>query len=123
MEQARLTSGTTSTSQNGTTTTTNGYAPSIPIAPNSAGFSAPTNVGVASSDILAEQVQLNSQITTLRLLLLVTKKPYPAFGGRAKKDTKATFTVHFPHAECKEQTTEERLGDQNRRGGFIWYLL
>jgi hypothetical protein len=61
--------GTTNNQQNTQTTTSGGFGPTIPTAPVSTALSAPTNVGVSSSDILAEQVQLNSQITTLRLLL------------------------------------------------------
>ncbi len=63
------TTGSTTSGTNSTTTTKGGYAGTVPAAPTSNPFSAPTNIGVASSDVLAEQVQLNSQITTLRLLL------------------------------------------------------
>jgi hypothetical protein len=63
------TTGNQTTQQNGTTTTTNGFAGTVPTAPASTAFSAPTNVGVSSADILTEQVELNAQITTLRLLL------------------------------------------------------
>lgn len=58
------------TSQNNSTTTTSGgqsgTASAVPV---SNAFSAPNNVGVSSQDILAEQVQLNSQITTLQMAL------------------------------------------------------
>lgn len=63
------TNGTAVSQQNSTTTTSGGFAGTVPTAPASTAFSAPTNVGVGSADILAEQVQLNAQITTLRLLL------------------------------------------------------
>ncbi len=56
--------------QNSTVTTNSGgQAGTISSVPVSNAFSAPTNVGVSSQDILAEQVQLNSQITNLRLAL------------------------------------------------------
>jgi hypothetical protein len=63
------TTGNQTTQQNGTTTTTGGFAGTVPTAPASTAFSAPNNVGVSSADILTEQVELNAQITTLRLLL------------------------------------------------------
>ena len=65
------TTGNQTTQQNGTTTTTGGFAGTVPTAPASTALSAPTNVGVSSADILTEQVELNAQITTLRLLLQV----------------------------------------------------
>jgi hypothetical protein len=55
--------------QNTTTTTSGGQAGTISAVPVSNAPSAPTNVGVSAQDILTEQVQLNSQITTLRLAL------------------------------------------------------
>jgi len=55
--------------QSGTTSTLPSIVPTVPTAPASAPLTAPTNIGQASGDILAEQVQLNAQITTLRLLL------------------------------------------------------
>jgi len=55
--------------QNTTTTTSGGQAGTVAPIPVSNVPTAPTNIGVASQDILAEQVQLNSQITTLRMAL------------------------------------------------------
>jgi hypothetical protein len=63
------TAGNQTTQQNSTTSTTNGVAGTVPTAPTATPFSAPTNVGVSSADILTEQVELNAQITNLRLLL------------------------------------------------------
>jgi Chitobiase/beta-hexosaminidase C-terminal domain len=57
------------TQQNSTTTTSGGQAGTVAPVPVSNALSAPTNVGVSAQDILAEQVQLNSQITNLRLAL------------------------------------------------------
>ena len=62
-------SGTTNNQQNTQTTTSGGFAPTVPTALPSTALTPPTSVGVSSADILTEQVQLNSQITTLRLLL------------------------------------------------------
>jgi len=55
--------------QNTTTTSSGGQAGTIAAIPVSNVPTAPTNIGVSSQDILAEQVQLNSQITTLRMAL------------------------------------------------------
>ena len=58
------------TSSNSTTTTLNGQAGTVAPVPVSNAFAAPTSsLGLSSADMLTEQVQLNSQITTLRLLL------------------------------------------------------
>jgi hypothetical protein len=59
----------TNNQQNTTTTTSGGQGGTVAPIPVSTPLSAPTNVGISASDMLAEQVQLNSQITTLRLLL------------------------------------------------------
>jgi len=69
--QATTNNGLTqNTSQQGQTTiNSGGYAPTIPTAPISSAFTPPTNVGVSASDSLVEQVELNSQITNLRLML------------------------------------------------------
>lgn len=61
--------GSTTSAQNQTTTTTPSVSGAAPIPLTSNPLTAPNNVGVGSADILSEQVQLNSQITTLRLLL------------------------------------------------------
>ena len=61
--------GQTSNQQNTIATTNTGQAGVVAAAPVSTAFAAPTNLGVSASDLLAEQVQLNSEITTLRLLL------------------------------------------------------
>jgi hypothetical protein len=63
------TTGSQTTQQNSITSTTNGVAGTVPTAPTATPFSPPTNVGVSSADILTEQVELNAQITNLRLLL------------------------------------------------------
>jgi hypothetical protein len=55
--------------QNTTTTTSGGQAGTISAVPVSNAPSAPTNIGVSAQDILTQQVQLNSQITTLRMAL------------------------------------------------------
>ena len=61
--------GTTTATQNGTTNSTSSVAGVAPSALVSNPLTAPNNVAVASSDILAEQVQLNAQLISLRLLL------------------------------------------------------
>src|SRR5207302_1465212 len=67
------------------------------VAPVSAStaFAAPTNIGVSAADVLAEQVQLNSQITTLRLLLQgAVSDQYLVKEGRAVA-TRQQTTVGF----------------------------
>lgn len=66
---SQQTTGNQTSQQSGTTSTTTGVAGTVPTAPTSTAFNAPTNIGVSSADILTEQVELNAQITTLRLLL------------------------------------------------------
>ena len=62
--------GSTQTTQNGTTTTSNSVAGAVPVPVVPAPIAAPSNVGPQwVGHTLAEQVQLSSQITTLRLLL------------------------------------------------------
>jgi len=61
--------GSTNTTQNGTTITTPSVSGSAPAPLTGNPLAPPTNVGVGSSDILAEQVQLNAQMVSLRLLL------------------------------------------------------
>lgn len=55
--------------QSGATVTSGGVAGAVPIAPASTALTPPSNVGLSASDVLSEQVQLNSQLTVLRLLL------------------------------------------------------
>jgi hypothetical protein len=61
--------GSTATTQNSSTMTNSSVSGVAPAALTSTALSAPTNVGVGSADILAEQVQLNAQLVSLRLLL------------------------------------------------------
>jgi hypothetical protein len=61
--------GSTTTTQNGATNSTSSVSGAAPAALTANPLAAPTNVGVASSDILAEQVQLHAQLISLRLLL------------------------------------------------------
>lgn len=50
-------------------TTVPSFTPTIPSAPPSTPFTAPTNLSVSSSDMLAEQVQLNAQLQMYQMLL------------------------------------------------------
>jgi hypothetical protein len=61
--------GSTTNTQNQTTTSTPSVSGVVPQALTATPLNPPTNVGVSSLDLLAEQVQLNSQITVLQLLL------------------------------------------------------
>jgi hypothetical protein len=61
--------GSTANNQAQTTVATPSVTGVAPVALTANPLAPPTNIGVSSSDVLAEQVQLNSQITTLQLLL------------------------------------------------------
>lgn len=63
--------GTTTSQQLGTTTTSGGNSglSYIPVAPTLNPLSVSNSVGLSSSDVLTQQVELNAQITSLRLLL------------------------------------------------------
>ena len=61
--------GNTATTQNQTTTTTPSYIGVAPAALPSTALAAPTNIGVGAADVLAEQVQINAQLTNYRMLL------------------------------------------------------
>jgi hypothetical protein len=61
--------GSTTNNQNQATITTPSVSGTAPAALTATPLTAPSNVGVSSADVLAEQVQLNSQITMLRMLL------------------------------------------------------
>jgi hypothetical protein len=50
-------------------TTNPSVGATIPTAPASTAFAAPTNTGVSASDMLAEQMQLSSQLTIFQMLL------------------------------------------------------
>jgi hypothetical protein len=50
-------------------TTNPSLVPIIPTAPTAGPLSAPTNVGISSADMLAEQVQLNAQLQMYQMLL------------------------------------------------------
>jgi hypothetical protein len=108
------TSGTTANQQNSQTTTSPSFGPTVPSAPNSTALAPPGNVGVASSDILAEQVQLISQITTLRLLLQgASSDQYLAAASRAVA-TRAQTTLGFsvsidPPRQYKHAVAEVRI--------------
>ncbi|MBV9085261.1 MAG: hypothetical protein JOZ62_21500, partial [Acidobacteriaceae bacterium] len=83
------------TQQANTTSTTPGQAGIVPPVPVSTALPAPTNVGLSGADLLAEQVELNSQITTLRMLLQgAISDQYLLENNRATK-SRAQTTVGF----------------------------
>ena len=86
----------------------------MPTAPSFNPLTAPNNVGVASADILAEQVQLNSQITTLRLLLQgALSDQYLTENSRAvgeQQQTTLGFAVSLdPPRQFKHAVAEVRI--------------
>lgn len=106
--------GSTTTSQNQTTTTIPSVSGAAPSALTANTLSPPTNVGVSSTDILAEQVQLNSQITTLRLLLQgALSDQYLLKNARAvgeRQQTTLGFTVALdPPRQFKHAVAEIRI--------------
>lgn len=84
----------TTNQQNTVTTTSGGQAGTVAPVNASTAFAPPTNIGVAAADALAEQVQLNSQITTLRLLPGAVSDQYLVKEGRAVASRQQT-TVGF----------------------------
>lgn len=106
--------GANNSTQNSTTTTQQSVTPTIPVAPASTAFAAPSNVGLSSSDILAEQVQLNAEITTLRLLLQGAKSDqYLTTNSRAiatRQQTTIGFAVSLdPLRQFKHAVAEVRI--------------
>jgi hypothetical protein len=85
----------TNNQQNTVTTTSGGQVGTIAPVPISTALPPPTNVGVAASDMLAEQVQLNSQITTLRLLLQGSLSDQYLLKGSRAIGTRQQTTVGF----------------------------
>ncbi len=115
------------TQQNTLTTTSGGFAGAVAPVPASTALAPPTNVGVSSSDILAEQVQLNSQITTLQLLLQgALSDQYLVKGGRAvatRQQTTVGFSVSLnPPQRYKHAVAEVRVwveASKDNRVGVI----
>lgn len=85
----------TSNQQNTVTTSSGGQAGTVAPVPVSTAFSAPTNTGYSASDMLAEQVQLNSQITTYRLLLQGALSDQYVVRDSFAIDTRQQTTVGF----------------------------
>ncbi len=108
------TTGNGTSQQSGSTATTTGVAGTVPTAPASTAFAAPTNVGVSSADILTEQVELNAQITTLRLLLQgALSDQYVIRGSRpvaTRKQTTLGFTITLdPPRQFRHAVAEVRV--------------
>lgn len=106
--------GAQGTQQNSTTSTTNGVAGTVPTAPTSTPFSAPSNIGVSSADILTEQVELNAQITNLRLLLQgALSDQYVIRHSRpvaTRKQTTLGFTITLdPPRQFRHAVAEVRI--------------
>lgn len=109
-----LNTGQTANQQNTVTTTAAGQAGVSAAVPTSTAFSAPTNLGMSTSDMLAEQVQLNSEITTLRLLLQgalsdqYLVKETRAIGSR--EQTTVGFGINLdPPARFRHAVAEVRI--------------
>lgn len=73
-----------------------GVSATVPGTPSSAPLAPPTNVSVASSDILAEQVSLNAQILTLRLLLQGALSDRLLIKNGRAVANRAQTTIGFP---------------------------
>jgi hypothetical protein len=106
--------GSTTNTQNGTTTVAPSVSGIIPNALNGSTLMPPGNIGVASADILAEQVQLNSQITTFQLLLQgalsdqYLLKNSTAIGERQQTTLGFTVSLDPPH-QYKHAVAEVRV--------------
>jgi hypothetical protein len=97
-----------------TVTTQNGVAGSIPVAPASTALAAPTATSVSSADMLAEQVQLSSQLTMLQMLLQgADSDKLLVADGRAlamRKQTTLSFPITLrPPAAFKHAAAEVRV--------------
>ena len=111
---AQLTAGGNTSQQASTTTTVPSVAGVVPSALPSTALPPPTNVGLASADVLTEQVQLNSQITTLRMLLQgAASDQYLLRNGRAvgtRQQTTLGFTITLdPPRQLRHAVAEVRI--------------
>jgi hypothetical protein len=94
-----------------TVTTNPSITAAVPSAPTSTTPSAPTNQGASASDILTEQVQLNSQITTLQMALQGSLsdqylvKQGKVVGQRAQ--TTLGFDINLNHPERYKHAVAE----------------
>jgi hypothetical protein len=100
--------------QVGSTITSGGYAGTVPAVPTSSPLSAPSNVGVSAADSLVEQVQLNSQITNLRLLLQGALSDQYLIRNSHAVATRAQTTMGFavtlnPLRQYKHSVAEVRV--------------
>ena len=111
----------TTNQQNTVTSTSNGQGGTIAPVPVSTAPASPTNLGYSASDMLAEQVQLNSQITTLRLLLQgALSDQYLVKGSRAvgtRQQTTVGFAISLnPPHRFRHAVAEVRVWIDSRRG-------
>jgi hypothetical protein len=113
---AQTTDATNTALQNNTTTTTPSVTGQsfIPAVSPSTALTPPTNIGLSSADILTDQVNLNAQITTLRLLLQgALSDQYVVKGGKAvasRQQTTLGFTVSLdPPRQYKHAVAEVRV--------------
>jgi hypothetical protein len=111
----------TSNQQNTLTTSSGGQAGTVAPVPVSTALAPPTNVGVSASDMLAEQVQLNSQITTLRLLLQGALSDQYIVKNSFATDTRQQTTVGFaiglnPPQRFRHAVAEVKIWIDSPRG-------
>jgi hypothetical protein len=104
----------TANQANTVTTNSGGQVGTVAPVPVSTVPTAPTNISVSASDVLAEQVQLNSQITTLRLLLQgALSDQYLVKGSRAvgtRQQTTIGFGISLnPPQRFKHAVAEVRI--------------
>jgi hypothetical protein len=86
----------------------------VPAVAPATAFTAPTNLGLSSADILTDQVNLNAQITTLRMLLQgALSDQYLVKNGRAvasRQQTTVGFNVSIdPPRQYKYAVAEVRV--------------
>lgn len=90
------------------------YTPTIPTAPSSNPFSAPTNVSVSSVDMLAEQVQLNAQLQMYQMLLQGSESDQFLIKNSLAVAPRAQTTIGFqvtlaPPRQYKHAVAEVRV--------------
>jgi hypothetical protein len=95
-------------------TTVPSLSPTIPTAPASNPFSAPTNLSVSSADMLAEQVQLNAQLQMYQMLLQGSQSDQFLVRNSLAVATRAQTTIGFqislaPPRQYKHAVAEVRV--------------
>ena len=90
------------------------YSPTLPAVPTSNPLSAPTNISVSSTDMLAEQVQLNAQLQMYQMLLQGSQSDQFLVRNSMAVAPRAQTTIGFqvslaPPRQYKHAVAEVRI--------------